>query len=226
MNTRTLLATLALTGASAGAQAQDVYLGLGAPGLVTIGYAAPMGTAFAMGGQWGLRGEFAGGMSVNKSVTQDSNTFTARVNDSRVGTFVDWFPSNASGLRLVGGLTFNDIKLSLAAAASGTIDINGKTANLSGETFKVTIKQPQVTPYLGVGWGHKASTEKGLGFFADLGVAVGAFKATVDTSLVGKTFGPTTITQADVDAETRKLRDAVNKLGMLPSVALGAVYRF
>ena len=224
MNKLTLLATLTLAAASA--QAQDVYLGLGAPGLVTLGYAAPMGAARALGGEWGLRGEFAGGGSASMSVTEDGNTFSAKVNNSRVGVFADWFPFKSSGFRLVGGLTANDIKLSLAAAASGTIDINGKTANLSGETFKVTIKQPQVTPYLGIGWGHKASTEKGLGFFADLGIAVGTFTATVDTSLVGKTFGANTITQADVDAQSKKLKDAVNKLGVLPSVAIGAIYRF
>jgi hypothetical protein len=224
MNKLTLLATLALAASSA--QAQDVYLGLGAPGLVTLGYAAPMGSAYALGGQWGLRGEFAGGGSTSKSVTQNGNTFSAKVNNSRVGAFADWFPSDSSGFRLVGGLTFNDIKFSLAAAASGNITVNNKTVNLSGETFKVTIKQPQVTPYLGIGWGHKASTEKGLGFFADLGVAVGSFTATVDTSLVGKTFGANTISQSDVDAETKKIKDAVNKIGALPSVAIGAVYRF
>jgi len=224
MNKLTLLATLTL--AAAGAQAQDVYLGLGVPGTVTLGYAVPMGSAYALGGKWGLRGEFAGGGSASKSITEDGNTFTAKVNNSRVGAFADWFPLDSSGFRLVGGLTFNDVKFSLAAAASGNIDINGKTVSLSGETFKVTIKQPQVTPYLGIGWGHKASTEKGLGFFADLGVAVGSFTATVDTSLVGKGSLGNTITQADVDAQTKKLKDAVNKIGALPSVAIGAVYRF
>ena len=103
MNKLTLLATLTLAAASA--QAQDVYLGLGAPGLVTLGYAAPMGAARALGGEWGLRGEFAGGGSASMSVTEDGNTFSAKINNSRVGVFADWFPSKSSGFRLVGGLT-------------------------------------------------------------------------------------------------------------------------
>ncbi len=223
---RIALLSAFLSVTSVGAHAQDVYAGLGLPGLVTIGYAVPMGKAYAMGGQWGVRGEFAGGVSVSKSVTEDGNTFSAKVSSNRLGAYADWFPIEASGFRLVGGLTANDIKLALGASSSGTIDINGKTANLSGETFKVTIKYPQVTPYLGLGWGHKASTEKGLGFFADVGMSFGAFKATVDTSLVGKTFSGQTITQADVDAEVKTLKDSVGKMAVLPSVSVGVVYRF
>ena len=222
-----LFATLSI--AAIGAQAQDAYIGLGAPGVLNIGYAAPMGASSLLGGQWGLRGEFAGGIAMSKSVTEDGNTLTAKINANRLGAYADWFPSENSGFRLVGGLTFNDIKFSLDAQATGSIDINGKTVDLTGQTFKVTIKYPQVAPYVGIGWGHKASTEKGLGFFADVGMSIGKFKTQVDTSLVGATntgTGGGTITQADVDAQVKDLRDALDKLPVLPSVSVGLVYRF
>lgn len=210
-----------------GAQAQNIYGGLGVPGVVTLGYALPMGKASGLSGEWGLRGEFAGGISVSKTITEDGNSLTAKLSANRVGAFADWFPAD-SGFRLVGGLTFNDLKVSLNAAASGDLEVNGKTVSLSGERFNISVKYPTTTPYLGIGWGHRASKEKGLGFYADLGVTVGRFKTTVDTSLVGKSAdgGATTITQADVDAQVQDLRDAVNKLTVVPSASIGLIYRF
>ncbi len=218
-----LAATIATTlaCASVGAQAQTAYVGLGAPGALTLGYAMPMGKAGPLGGEWGVRGEFGGGIAVSQSVTEDGNTLSAKVRANRLGAFADWFPMD-SNLRLVGGLTVNDIQVSLGASSTGDIDINGKTVSLSGERFNVTIKQPAVTPYLGLGWGHRASTEKGLGFFADIGITFGAFKASVDTSLVGKSG----ITQADVDAEVQSIKDNLSKLSILPSASIGVNYRF
>ncbi len=207
--------------ASLGVRAQAAYVGLGAPGVLTLGYAMPMGSAGALGGQWGVRGEFAGGLSASQSVTEEGNTYSAKVRANRLGAFADWFPTD-SGLRLVGGLTANDLKMTLGASSTGNIEVNGKTVSLSGERFNVTIKQPSVTPYLGLGWGHRASTEKGLGFFADVGVTFGKFTASVDTTLVGKSG----ITQADVDKEVQSLKDAVAKLSVMPSAAIGVNYRF
>lgn len=218
------LAVAAAALACLGAQAQNIYGGVGAPGVLTLGYAMPMGKASGLSGDWGLRGEFAGGISVSRSVTEDGNTLSAKLSANRVGAFADWFPAD-SGFRLVGGLTFNDMKVSLNASATGDIEINGKTASLSGERFNITVKYPTTTPYLGIGWGHRASKDKGLGFYADLGVTVGAFKATVDTSLVGKSAdgGATTITQADVDAQIQDLRDALKKLSVVPSASVGLI---
>lgn len=211
----------ALSVASFTAQAQSAYLGLGAPGLVTLGYAQPMGKAYALGGEWGVRGEFAGGITASDTITEDGNTFSAKIKANRLGAYADWFPME-SNFRMVGGLTFNDIKFALNTTSTGNVTINNKTASLSGKYFNVDIKYPQVAPYLGIGWGHKASPEKGLGFFADVGVSVASFKATVSTNLIG-TNG---ITQADVDAEAKSLKDAVAKMSVLPSVALGVTYRF
>ncbi len=207
--------------ASLGVQAQAAYVGLGAPGVLTLGYAMPMGSAGALGGQWGVRGEFAGGLSASQSVTEEGNTYSAKVRANRLGAFADWFPTD-SGLRLVGGLTANDLKMTLGASSTGNIEVNGKTVSLSGERFNVTIKQPSVTPYLGLGWGHRARTEKRLGFFADVGATFGKFTASVDTTLVGKSG----ITQADVDKEVQSLKDAVAKLSVMPSAAIGVNYRF
>jgi hypothetical protein len=208
-------ATLLTLGAATGACAQDAYVGVGLPGVLTLGYAQPMGKG------WGLRGEIAGGTSVNRDGVEEGLTVEGSFKANRMGAFADWFPFNG-GFRMVGGLTVNTIQLDLDAVGTGNNTINGKPVDLTGEFFNVRLKYPGVTPYLGIGYGHQSDTIKGLGFFADVGVSVGKFKTAVDTSIVGKQG----ITQADVDEQVRQLRDSVAKLSVLPSVSLGLVYRF
>jgi hypothetical protein len=215
MKNTTFALGLALLTLGSAAQAQNVYGGVGLPGVLTLGYAQPMGKS------WGLRGEFAGGTSVSRDGVEEGVNYEGTIKSNRVGAFADWFPLN-SGFRLVGGLTFNNTKAEFNATGTGTNTINDKPVNLAGETFNVRLKYPKATPYLGIGYGHQASKVKGLGFFADIGVTVGKFKTEVETTLVGQQG----ITQADVDAEVRDLRDAVNKLSVLPSLAAGLVYRF
>jgi hypothetical protein len=208
-----LLAALAAIGSAA--QAQDSYLGLGLPGLYTLGYAYPMSSSL------GLRGEYAGGLSVNKDGNQDGVNVTGTFKASRFGAFADWFPLGG-GFRLVGGLTVNDIKADFIGVGSGNSTINGKSINMSGETFNVQVKFPNTTPYLGIGFGHQKSDAKGFGFYADLGVMIGTFTADSTTSLVGKQG----VTQADVDAQTQKIRDSLSGLSALPSASLGMLYRY
>lgn len=208
-----LLAILAAI--STGLQAQDSYVGLGLPGLLTLGYAYPVNSSI------GLRAEYAGGLSVNKDGNQDGVNVTGSFKASRLGAFADWFPLGGA-FRLVGGLTFNDIKADLNGVGTGTSTINGTTVNMSGETYNVRVKFPDTTAYVGIGYGHQKSDAKGLGFYADLGVMIGSFTADTSTSLVasGK------VTQADVDAQNQKIRDSLGSLSVLPSASLGLLYRY
>ncbi len=216
------VAMLAALGSTASlAQAQDIYAGVGLPGLYTIGYAHPMGSS------WGLRGEYAGGLSRNMTGSSEGIDYEATFKSSRAGVFADWFPFGG-GFRLVGGLTSNDTKLAVNATGT-TATIDGNTVSLAGRYFNVTMKYPTATPYLGIGYGHQQA-EKGLGFYFDLGVSFGSFTADVDTNLLGApVLGGTpgqTITQQDIDAEKQKLNDSLAGLSVLPSVSAGMVYRF
>jgi hypothetical protein len=201
--------------ASTGAQAQDIYLGVGLPGLVTLGYAAPMGNS------WGLRADYASGLNANLDGTSEGVRVTGKIKSSVAGAYADWFPFDNSGFRLVGGVTFNDTKADLNAVSSGTAVINGQTVNMAGEFYNVTVKMPSTTPYLGIGYGHQKA-ERGLGFYFDMGVMIGKLDVSSSTSLV--TSGKTT--QANVDAQNQKFRDSVASVGFIPSASLGLVYRF
>lgn len=210
------LAALAALGGSV--QAQDIYGGLGLPGLYTLGYAHPMGAS------WGLRGEYASGLSWNGSGTDNGVGYDASIKASRAGLFADWFPFNG-GFRLVGGITANSMKFDVNALGTGNATINGNTVNMAGHYFNVNLKYPTATTYLGVGYGHHV-TAKGLGFYADLGVTLGAFTADVSTDLVGVAGSGGNITQADVDSQKQKMNDSLGGLKYLPSISAGLVYRY
>lgn len=214
-----LLVLAALAALGGAAQAQDVYGGVGLPGLVSLGYASPVGA------NWGWRGEYAGGLNVNKDGVQDGVNVTGSIKANRLGVFGDWFPFGG-GFRLVGGLTMNDIKAEFKATG-GTSTINGTPVNLAGKFFNVNVNFPTTTPYIGIGYGHQASKDKGLGFYADLGVMIGSFNVDVNQNVVGLVgTNGVAITQADVDAQTKTMRDSVGGLSVLPSVSVGLTYRF
>ena len=195
--------------------AQDVYLGTGLPGLASLGYAQ------ALNDNWGLRGELSGGLSVSKDGTTEGVSGTGKLRASRAGFFADWHPFSGN-FRLVGGLTVNDIRADFNAVGTGTATINGISVNMVGQSFNVSLKYPSTTPYLGVGWGHRNSAERGLGFYSDVGVTFGTFQIDVNTSLVGQQG----VTQSDVDAQTQKMRDSLSQLNILPSLSVGMSYRF
>ena len=205
---------------------QNIYVGLGATSLLSVGYAKPINDS------WGMRGEFAitPKLSYNDSVSGGSASLSLK--SSRLGLFADWFPFD-NNLRLVGGLTLNDIKADFNAASSAVnfVTINNKKISLAGESYAASLTFPAATPYIGVGLGHNPKKGIGLGFHADVGLMVGSFSSSINTSLLNKPLvsingTPLTITQADIDKETQSVRDAISTIGVLPSVSLGLSYRF
>ena len=201
--------------------ADQVYGGVGFPGL-TLGYAT------SLGADVGIRGELATGLNVSRDGQRDGVDFKGNFKATVVSALADYYPM-ANGLRVTGGLNFNDVKFSLQSTGNNaTATINNKNINLNGETFSVEVKYPSATPYLGIGYGTRAAGQKGWGFYADLGLSFGKFKTTVTTSVVGKpgVIPGTTITQADVDRETQKIRDDLNKLSVFPKIAIGVSYNF
>ncbi len=207
--------TLAAT-TTTGVNAQEVFGGVGLPGLATIGYAAPIND------QFGWHAQFAGGLKMSLDGNRDGVNAVGSLKSTSLGLFGNWFPFTDSGFRIAGGISVNDIQASLKASGSGATTINGVAVDMTGQYYNSNLTFPTVTPYIGIGYGHQKTDVKGLGFYADLGVLVGSFSVKTDTSLV--TSGQ--VTQSDVDAQSKKLRDGVASVGVLPSVSIGVVYRY
>ena len=206
--------------ASLSANAAEVYGGVGFPGF-TLGYGQSLTNNVT------LRGEYSGGLNQSRSGLRDGVNFNGNVKASSIGLLADYYPVDGGGFRGTAGLTFNDIRGTLNSTGNnGTATINNKPVNLNGLFYNVELKFPSVTPYLGVGYQSKRSGAPGWGFLVDAGVMVGKFNTTVTQNVVGAGPGANPITQADVDAQTNKVRESVNKLSVLPKFTIGAVYSF
>ena len=210
-----LLVTLLTTGV-ARATAGEIYIGAGLPG-VMLGYVQTLSRSFALRGDWATLG------NTRKQTVEQGVNYDAELGFNRVGLFADWF--YLGGLRLTGGLTFNNLKANFAAQGNGTNFTIGSQTFVSDPSDKlnISLKYPKTTPYLGLGYGHQASS--GFGVTFDIGASFG--KATVSEAHSGLNLGnPSLVSQADIDAELAQLRDGVAKITYIPQLSFGINYRF
>ncbi len=203
-----------------GVQAQEVYGGAGIAGL-QIGYAHALNSKFS------LRADILTLGSRSQSVNNSGTQYQAKVEVGRTALLADWFPFETSGFRLSGGATINNTKAGLTASGVGkSVEIDGTTYTLgAGDSLNVQVKMPSTTPYLGLGWGHRMGN-KGWGFHADVGVAVGKFKLTETRAGQLANGGAFGVTQANMDKELKDIRNNLNKVGVFPQVTLGVSYSF
>lgn len=220
-----ILLSCVLVGTTAYAQDdhsfQNVYVGLGAASVFSVGYAKPVNE------NWAVRAEYAFGPSWTYSDQVSKGSADVRLKSNRLGLFADWFPFD-NALRLVAGLTWNDMAVDVTASSSATnfVTVNDKKVSLAGESYSVKLGFPKATPYVGVGLGHSPRKEAGLDFHADLGLMVGSFSSTITTSVLNKNIGGVVVTQADIDKESQSMKDAISSLGVFPSLSVGLSYRF
>ncbi|MFZ2650295.1 MAG: hypothetical protein WA210_09335 [Burkholderiaceae bacterium] len=213
---RKLLSCAALTTLVSGAFAGEIYLGAGLPG-VMLGFAQPLSSSFTVRGDWATLG------TRTKQAVEEGVTYEAELGFNRIGVFADWF--YYGGLRITGGVTFNDLKANYVARGNGTQFTIGSTTFTSAtdDRLNVSIKYPKTTPYLGLGYGHQAST--GFGFIFDIGASYG--KATVSETHSGTNLGnPAIVSQANIDQEMAQLREGVARVKILPQLSIGINYRF
>lgn len=215
---RSMIAAGVFSACAAAATAGEIYAGIGLPG-VMLGYAQPLNNSFTLRGDWATLG------SRNKRVTEEGIPYDAKLAFNRLGVFGDWF--FLGSMRVTAGVTFNNLTADLRAQGDGTTLYQfgnaPPVALTSADRFDVTITYPKTTPYLGLGYGHQAST--GWGFTFDLGASYG--KAKLGETHSGPTLGnPALVTQADIDQELAQVREGVGKVRYIPQLSLGVNYRF
>jgi hypothetical protein len=202
--------------AAPAAHAAEIYGIVGAPGYI-LGIGTPVGQ--------GLTARFdIGGMDkIERRASRAGVDWDVNAKLTRMGLFTDWYPMGGR-FRLTGGLTINDMKADLSTTGAGrSVNIGGTTYTLGADDrLDARIEMPSTTPYLGIGWGHHASSQ-GFGFVADVGVSFGRPK--VSTKVSGPLATQPTI-QADLDRELAELRESVRSIRVIPQVTLGVNYRF
>lgn len=213
-NTRLISLATTLCLAASAAQAGELYTKIGLLG-VMLGWAQPLNS------QFGLRIDYATLGDRSEQRTENGILYDTRLKLGRAALLSDWF-AFSGGFRFTGGVTSNQYRLDLlATGARGSLTIGNTTYNTtSADKFLVKVRYPSSTPYVGLGWGHQASS--GLRFSFDVGAMIG--KATVSYSLTGPVSQQ--VSQADIDAELAELRSGVGKVRAVPQVSLGLGYSF
>ncbi len=177
--------------------------------VATLATAQPLATSpgphgLGSGLSWGVRSDYTPGL---KWTAPESRTEAAALSDpGRTSLYADWFPFSGHSFRVVGGLTLND-------TWSGPLGA-GQAPQANANT---SLLRPRTTTYLGVGYGSLAYDSKGLGFYADMGVSLGAAGET-DVGLNGLS--------APVLDGWRTQNNGLLGFRYLPSVALGLIYRY
>jgi hypothetical protein len=207
-------AALALLATGPAALAAELYTGIGIPG-VMLGVAQPIGPLVSVRADYMTLGKRS------ERSTEEGITYDATLKTGRTALLVDLFPFGGP-FRFTAGVTSNQHKIDLLAdGAGGSITIGNTTyTTTAADRFRVLVKFPSTTPYLGVGWGHHGGS--GLRFSADIGASIG--KAKVSYELSGPAANA--VSQADVDAELSQLRDGVGKVRLVPQLSIGLGYSF
>jgi hypothetical protein len=194
-----LLALALFTAAAGPAPAQVTYAN---PGLYSLGHGLPVG------GSWGLRSDYSPGLKWKGPESRLDAGFPADIN--RASLYADWFPFG-SGFRVVGGLNFNDTR-------NAQVNPLGYTATAAGSPYQLRPRSPNTSTYVGVGYGQQGQAGKGLGFYADMGVSLGALPSETD---IGQGSNAT----LDMDG-WRTQSNGWLGFRYLPSVSLGLIYRY
>jgi hypothetical protein len=205
--TQIALVLSAIPAAAIAGDMGTVYTQLSTNGL-GLGYAATVSEDFAVRGQinalpkqtfTGDVGDFGAG-----------NTMTVELNWSSAQLLGDWYPGSG-GFRMSGGVVFNSSKITLA----GNGNVNNKPATVNAE-----IKMSDgIAPYAGIGYSTKPKDAKGFGFVFDLGVMFQNPKSTLTATGAG-------VTQADIDAQNKKVQEAIDNLKVFPVFGIGLSYSF
>jgi hypothetical protein len=209
---RPIAAAIALVLVPLAAASAEVYGGAGSTG-AEIGMAQALGSAFT----FRLEGN---ALSYHTHFSASGIDYDARLKASNAGVYLDAVV--AGGVRVTGGALLGSRSFSGTATSLGnTVTINGVTYPVApGDALGFDAKFPSVTPYLGLGWGHRAGA--GLQLYADAGVAYGRPKVTLtpSASLAAK------VNPADVAAQHASVQDQADHYRAYPVLKIGLSYGF
>lgn len=194
--------------------ANELSIGVGTTG-TTIGYARALSRGTGLRVEWNsLRHE---GTFESEDATYDSV-----LDVKAAGLYLDLFPFDSSSFRLTVGAVSGVRQFDLEAQPrNGTITIDGQQYDAEGERMFGTVTWPKTAPYLGIGFGHKAS-ERGLSLVFDLGVIHGSPTVKLDaTPSLKQAAG-----ESNIEAERQRVQEEADKAKVYPVIKIGLGYSF
>lgn len=163
--------------------------------------------------------------SLKQKQTEQSIAYDATVKLQAFTGLLDWYPGRRGVFHFSAGAISNPMTLNGVGTpetgATYTINSVDYTASQIG-TFTASAKYASVLPYVGLGFGTPASKSHGIGVVFDVGAAIGKPTVNLSSSNAANVSG----LQANINAETAKVRKVADKLPLWPVVSLGLTYRF
>lgn len=212
MKTKFLAAACAMSAWSCSVSGAEAYAGLGTTG-VELGYAHKLGNS------WGVRGEL-NFLDYDRDFDTSDVDYDANLKFANAGLFVDYFI--AGSFRVTAGALVGERKLrGRGEASGGAITIDGVDYPADGESLRLRARFPDVSPYVGIGWGH-AQQGRGLRFYIDAGAAFGR----PDVRLRASPGLLAAAGEAAIEAEEDEVQDKADDLRAYPVIKLGIGYAF
>jgi hypothetical protein len=164
------------------------------------------------------------GINYNRNEVLDDVNYDADLKLLTIGVLADYYPME-NNFRISGGVYYNGNKLDATATPTQSVTIGNQvyTAGQIGR-LDTTVDFNKVSPYLGLGWGNKAS-KSGWGFSVDLG-AMYQGSPNVTAKAVANIPGLQTQLDQDVEVERKKIEDDMDSYRWYPVVMVGVTYTF
>lgn len=159
----------------------------------------------------------------------ENKTYSVNIGESYRYNGTTYYIRNNNGVPFLSTTnddTFNGADISLSDTA-----VNNATANLKAQA---TIKFKNVAPYLGMGYGNPVNATGGWSFFADVGLFFTG-KPNIEVTIANNCAASADATACDVlrqelqkqsDKTIQEVRDDLNKIKILPNLAIGMSYSF
>jgi len=171
-----------------------------------------------------MRVEYSYSNEPLRNKTIDTNNYTSKIQNERIGAYVDWFPMS-NPFKLVAGITSNNISQKIVSQPSAQFKLNNNVLIFEkNDIYEINFKFPKYSPYLGIGFDFNNPLENKTGWFgfAEIGALIGKPDANVITSLVGNNG----ITNNDILEETKTLRRKLYRWDLIPKASIGLNYRY
>jgi hypothetical protein len=207
-----IVAAIVLVLSPIAASSAEIYGGLGTTG-------AEIGVAQALSDRFSVRLD-ANTLRYGTHFSTNGIDYDAKLKATNGAAYLDAFVMG--GLRVSAGALLGSRKYhGTATSLSGTVTLNGVTYPVGpGDSLDFDAKFPSVTPYLGLGYGHRTGT--GLQVYADAGVAYGRPKVTLSpsASLAAK------VSATDLAGEQASVQDKADRYRAYPVLKIGVSYGF
>ena len=143
---------------------------------------------------------------------------------------LDWYVFDGT-FHLTAGMMKNNGKVDFSGVLLNSVTVDGQpidTSDIDGAITGSVSLGDSYQPYVGIGWGRKASSEPGLSFSLEIGVALLDPKATLSATVDGT--GANGLSQSELDTRIQNAENDVNsELSVFeawPVLSVGLNYAF